>query len=253
LEVVFQGRLAALNAPNEIVSIPAPVLVDMPIVKTLWTVQGPTAFGRGQPVLVHTQRSELTQAQVRLDSARSILEAATARLRPSEMSDTASWSTGWRQWVEQLERDVSQVEQREHAAAGNAQGPSADLEPTVVGRSRYDVDRPWMVPGTTGSQPLFCEFLGSVTHLDVRYPMRPWREWLSRVMSALVLVGAVAATRVVGRRPWTRAIMSRYPELIVGVGGVIWWLWFVPSVAGFAILLLAVFLALRTSWTRQLA
>jgi hypothetical protein len=84
---------------------------------------------------------------------------------------------------------------------------------------------------------------GDAARLDVRYSARRWHELMLRGFGGVALLAAVMAVHRLSQANWWRALLLRYPQFVVGLGGVAWWLWLSPSIIGWLIVLLALWLS----------
>jgi hypothetical protein len=242
LEVAFQGNLIAGRWPANTLSLHAPTLVDVTCTRTLWVVEGPLSQGPGELVLEHTARSELALAQIRLETARTLWRAALDRQARENAGDSTTWRSAWLSWIGQLENEVTRIKQQPQPSPSPS---SPILVASVVPGLRFDVPGAWNGPDTMFEPVVRCELLGEANRIEVRYASPGWRSWAMRALAALTLLALVAAGRRMRHAVWLRETLQRYPLLIIGTIGIVWWLFLAPSVAGLAILLVAALLALR--------
>lgn len=245
IEVIFFGALGESKSSSELIAFAAPFLADLPCSQTLWTVQGPTEAGAGVPLLGHTHTDAVDLAKRRLETARKLLRSVTGNMARESSGDAEVWRTGWEDWIRQLEREVTQSTSRV------VDQPTISSRETVAAAPfspRYDFSGLWNVPAADGTSTVHGAFRGQASRFVVRYPGRTWREMWVRIMSAVIMIGSVGIARRVPRSTWVKNITLRYPQLAVGLTGVVWWLWFVPSVLGLVILVLAVLIAMRPAW-----
>jgi hypothetical protein len=241
IEVILHGKLIGPGQRSDVVTLKAPVIAGIPSAATLWTVQGPEQRGVGEPLLAHTRTDDVGQARWRLATAQALQRAEASGAGRESTVDEKIWNARWLEWMSQLEQDLIRAEDR-------ASRPQPNAAAMFPGGSRYDVDGPWYQPAASPAPITRCALRGQADELNVRYRGRWWHDFGLRLVSAILVVAAVAATRRVRESAWTRAILRRYPHVAIGLLGVVWWLWLTPSAVGLALLLLAAGVALRPAW-----
>ncbi|MGE3779364.1 MAG: hypothetical protein AB7F89_19405 [Pirellulaceae bacterium] len=241
VEALFFGRVAIPNGSSPIVSLPAPRLVDVPCDETLWTVVGPREWGAGDPVLRHTRQNGRYHATRRLAVANELREPEATKAPQDHMGEAVGWTGSWSDWVAQLTEEARLAEQSADGAAGEQLG---------IWGTRFDLAGRWSVPGGTGGPATYCAVRGDSPSLELRYDA-PRRGWLFPSLAAVVLFGGVLAVHRLSRAEWFLTCCLRYPQLIVALLGVAWWLWFSPSLAGLVLLALAVAMTFRTGWVTR--
>jgi hypothetical protein len=236
IEVVFQGSLVPSRDRSNLVSLLPPTLAEAPSELSLWTIQGPDDW-KGEAVLAHTRTDELTQTRTRLESARSLWNSATGNVPRESAGDSRTWSAGWLEWIGQLEQDVMTAERR----LIDRDAPSLSSH----WGSRYDVDGVWCLPETTTAHLTHYLVRGPSMPFDLFYQPWPWSAAAWRFGSAILLLGILIGTRRAYQMRWLRSTLDRYPQLLVGLAGVVWWLWLTPSWLGLAVLVVVVVSSIR--------
>ncbi len=243
VEVLFQGRTA--NSRDRQQELVAPMLLDLPVQRTLWTVYGPPKAGRPiTPAAQVLSRSE--QEMLRARSAASVIGEMTWEGTVVEM---ARWYRPWagrlfaaiRAYQQCLPRrgqpqlQVAEIirEQREIATGLDA---TAELDqyllPNPPDARLLDL---WAWSIQRRDEPLRCAQTEGSGRLTVNYEHPVWgdsqqRSWFALGLAALALVLAVVLRRVTTWEP-----LRRWPHLLGVVFGLAWWLWLSPSALGLAI------------------
>ena len=92
--------------------------------------------------------------------------------------------------------------------------------------------------------PAFTTLRGASHELRLNFPDAP-HDAPCRWMAALMLVLAGGASTVLLRRA---ALPTFAPWFVIGAAGLVWWLWLVPSILGFVVLVAAGAAGLFARW-----
>jgi hypothetical protein len=267
VEVLFTGRLAAPGRAGRC-TLEAPMLDELPVRQTLWTVSGPADYEfRSLEGVKGIGRLE--QELVRLRSLNALFEQA-ADTTTAEPEQTVLWQRTWaRHWlvaVEQSRRQATlsagdassasterQALIRELEMLTSAESPAASqlgvVRPSAAEPQLADSpNRLWLVSLGQAS-PVFrgLSAQGASTLTLACQPLEAG-QFLPRLRAAL-LCGLLAAILVwATRRGLLAAAFARWPQAVGVLFGLAWWLWLEPSMLGWAIVLASLIAAVRPSW-----
>jgi hypothetical protein len=256
VEVVFAGRFAAARAGA--VRLSAPALKDLPVERTLWSVDGPDSSGPGE-ILAGRSVGSLRAELVRLESAAALvklpIETASSgdELRSWYQVWTGHWSAARdaarRQLLEMpatretagLEAELKTLE-REQAALATRLGSTASAATTVEAREPPDLWSAALARPRTRARSLFNSASATIA---VRYPHADSADWWARLVVVLAAIGVVLLVKLAMRRglpvaDWLR----RWPQPLGVMLGLAWWLWLSPSLLG----LLLALVSLVSTW-----
>jgi hypothetical protein len=252
IEVVFHGLLGAVDRSlqtlqtlqsSQTIALIGPTVLDLPCGETFWTVQGPAQFGEGTPTLTHTRTGRVDLAKRRLDTARQLVQSAPTGVGREGANHVEPWRANRQHWLEQLDRELFRARSAEDQTTTiAAREASADTIP------RYDLSSTWGLPRTAAASTIYTALRGSAGRIEIRYPGSRWRTIAQRLIAVSILIAVVVVLLRMLRAQWVRELLMRYPQFAVGVFGFAWWLWLIPSVAGFAMIVLTALISLRSPW-----
>jgi hypothetical protein len=272
LEVLFQGRLAA-SSPNGSCRLDVPMLDELPVRKTLWTVTGPPFSQPGTPKGA-TLVSRLEQELIRLRNVSAVIEQA-AETTTEEPEQTIQWYRTWaRRWLdlgEEIRRqlalpahDTPQIQAERQAATEELESLSGSQSPvarrlagarvasppeteslSVIAPARLWLDRP-----DSPAPTLRCVVEGKTDALLLDYRSAESAALVSRLGG--ILLAAAGILVVVGgiRHGVLVRLLNRWPHAGGVLVGLAWWLWLWPSALGGLIVLASVASAIRSNWLR---
>jgi hypothetical protein len=225
IDVVFFGRLLSNFAiPGETIS--APILADLPVEQTLWTIHGPVGMHMDKALLEHALTDAVQQARFRANSATLALESAEMLMPPVTEEGFESWRQTW-----QRRRDLAS------RVVDGTSGP-----PSEAGTESFDLAGQSLDGAENGrGQPVRFAMNGVSSSVIIQFSPDEvsdlgQRAGISVAIACLGLLFGFVRQRV-RLREW---IEQSWHALGVGLG-VVWWLWFTPSSVG--LLVMALFLA----------
>jgi hypothetical protein len=272
MEVVFAADLRG-EPGNDRLLLSAPVLVDLPVEQTLWSVIAANdhpSTGGNMAVAGAAPTTAIQQNLIRLETISKLLESAGGAL-PAETDDPImNWLAPWRHRLLLARGAVDRCRVREgssetgHAAdvlkksselfSGQAMAiNSSDALTRAVAADAFDL---W--EQTEGAaRPVAGYYVhGFGPTLALTFPNRAlsgtgWR-----------LIGAIFGAMIVGLLfwlgGWTSELARRLPgpwpgaiaqSALLGVaGGVFWWLAMVPSWLGLVVIAGSLVMLLRSRW-----
>ena len=262
LELVFVGQLSLED--SAVASIDAfPKLVDLPVLRTLWTVAGNGEFevvGAGMPI----GREQV--AMERLRNVTSLINPANRRPGGSLGEDEA-WYRGWLgEWVDARREAGLAV-----AFAGRAPSVRADLaELEALDAEQRILAEQLGVGATTLREQLRDPSTSRITlgglwdHAELRIAPKYYftrddaspavlriesggRDQSRFAMTPILYVSAILLVLLVA---WSTGRLHRWPHLFGVVLGLCWWLWFWPSFVGLLLIAVCLIAAVRSGWRR---
>ena len=260
LEVLFTGSISHDEGGGRIDTFPE--LVDLPIQRTLWTFAGDGDFkviGAGEQV----RRDEVVMERLRNVTA--LLSPANRR-SSSSLDEDETWYRGWLgEWVRArreaaiaiaiAERTNSvRAEKAELVALDAAQRASAeqfdsadlmrqltDSSPSRVPRgSLWNRDELGMV------SKYYCMNGGSARPV-LRIASSRTEQGAQFLFSPVLYVAGGLLVLLVA---WATGQFHRWPHLFGVACGLVWWLWFWPSVVGLVFVGAFLITSVRSGWRR---
>jgi hypothetical protein len=237
VEVVFAGDLQVNPQVGGEVVFQAPVVVDVPVAETMWTVQGPPGSNAGQPTLIHTLADVRHLDRFRKQTAESLLRRGLTHASQANPSDRDAWRAEW-------DARIRQINQR------LAQRSRTVTDPTALARIGLPTDLAshWSAEAERDEAKVHCLLRGESARLSIQFRHQTRQLWLMRFASLLLLLAVGGCALWFVRRDWVKELWVRSPQLFVAGLGVAWWLLCTPSVLGLAVLLLSAASAMRPRW-----
>lgn len=261
LELVFRGLVSFGN--HGTASIEAfPELVDLPIMRTLWTVAGSDEFevvGAGRPI-----GRELA-AMERLRNVTALIHPAIHR-PGSSLAEDESWYRGWLgDWADarrEAELAVAFAERTTSVQTEQAELKKLDADQQALAEQFRAVDL-WgslmassvsrVTPGTLWDHSQLgivskCYLANEDSFPSVLRIELAGQDQNTRLAISPVLYGA--AILLVLLAAWATGRLYRWPHLFGVVLGLCWWLWFWPSFIGLLLIAVCLTAAVRSGWRR---
>jgi hypothetical protein len=241
LTAVYRGQVSKDKDETDGTIIPAPILVDVPVERTLWTVASASPELRislsGQPAILRER-----QDWIRLQSMEDVLDLSAEVEAEQSPEALRRWYLPWaRRW--------SQIDRRLGPAFKSLpEGPSRDQlrrEQQALAE-RYGVkdlnEQETQEAGASAEEwPLFaepavrCDVRGAAPalslHVEKSAAASPRTEGLAALGTVLVALSGAWFFRRGVQAEW----LLRWLPLLLTASGVAWWLWLAPSVLGLAI------------------
>jgi hypothetical protein len=282
IEVFFRGELpgpghASLVGPDrESVSagsqsFDAPVLEDVPVEQTLWTVIGPAAFEPGEPEdasLLSPRQQELC----RLRSAAALIESASLATA-EDAEETHRWYLRWarrlaaaRTAIELLSASASRAQKTQ---AGDAEEINVidDQQSQIAQRLGVtdvyqklrqegigvvdDPARLWQRSLHDRQSSTRCMVPGRSDSLTLRLRQVQTDGLPYRLLGAVSLAAGTVLVLVGLRRGTLAECCRRWPQAIGVVAGLAWWLCLQPSALGLVIVLASLAASLLSRWAHS--
>jgi hypothetical protein len=249
VEVLFQGTLPSGSAILDGKTFPAPVLIGLPVLQTLWTVRGPTTDGPGLPALKHLAARADQQSRIRLETAETMLDYAPAVVARSTANELDFWRADWERHVAASRQDLQrQGAQPPVPTSSELVNEVDDSAPSEGPRQASDFGELWKLQQTWRGPPTTCSLRGIASQIVIDYPTSSTADYaILSILAAAWLCGAgfcVLLARSAAVNDW----LIRSPHVVGVLLGLIWWLWFSPSFLGLIVISISVLGALRPSW-----
>jgi hypothetical protein len=243
----------------------APVLDDLPVERTLWTVVGPATFEPGQPE-DGSLLSPRSQELYRLRSAAALIEAASLTTA-EDPEETLRW---YRRWAGRLAVARTAVE-LPPAPAGPGKSPEAEEIDAIDARQlqiaqRLGVTDVYLQLKQEGVRVVddpaaLCQrsLRGGQSSARCLVPGRSDSVTLKlrrvqtsglpfRLIGAISLAAAIVLVVVGLRRGTLAECFNRWPQAMGVAAGLAWWLWLQPSGLGWGIVLVSLAASLVSGW-----
>lgn len=255
IQVIFTGTLQPAHWRQRTAIVQSPRLVGIPVEQTLWTLQGPGAadirFVPNEPCL-----DPLSHELLRLDKTTALVRAATDVVADSDSADILHWYLPWARRLIASEGRAA----RWRAAQPSGADQTAALAASVAKREEIttrlgvgeiearavlecsQVTEPADVWRTALSRPVTtrrCAFAETRETIEFRCSAERPTTNAERWAAVAILLGIAVVCLVLLPSPSLEYGLRRCPQLLGIPLGVVWWLWFAPSLLGLIILLLA--------------
>jgi hypothetical protein len=265
VSVVYQGHLPPADSSGR-QHFAAPLLHDMAVERTLWSIQGPPATGTGQPQPADSQIDALRQELFRLDATATLIDLASDVVSENAPKEIARWYLPWAQQLiatqakidyRRLQHgpstsvDLSRVQstEREQESVAKRLGTTLIRNQAAAERVRTAGAAELLYPESRKNEPILrCSFLGVKGTIDVRYPPVQTSTLSQRGLAALMFACLAALTFLLLRR---RVVADWLVPRLYAVGvliGLAWWLWLTPSLIGWVIVIASIVSAIRFPW-----
>ncbi len=251
LEVVFAGRVPA-GATRDAYHIPYPVLRDLHVERTLWTVYAPPRDGTLELVDTSRQIDGFRQEMFRLKSV-TLLSSLPQYVRTdSPQGEIDRWFLPWqRRWRASRSRVAQwQLQPTEKERVDGLEIALADRRQATAAKSlgAEQIREQVLSEAATGGDLAELDGLASMANrravrgtlqgaggeIAVR-STRGFSDLAARLLVALAMAVGTAAFCLLGRREDFRQWFLRWPHLAGVLLGLAWWLWLTPSAVGWVI------------------
>jgi hypothetical protein len=265
IEVTYAGTLPTRTSPARR-RFDTPMLGNLPVLQTLWTVAGPEEYAAGE--LDGGEAKPAWSGELaRLKSAAAMLQLSAA-FGDDDAQKTLRWYRPWARRLlvvrRGLERELLPAARERPARTAAAEAQAIEQEQwqlaerlgatdllgqlaaeAAVADRPHELARCGVCSARAVARYAFAEGVGSIT-LECRRVEHPGlaQRWLA----ALCLAVAVPLMVVGSRRSRVRWWLKKWPQAIGVVLGLAWWLWLWPSVLGWGIVLLSLIAALWPTW-----
>ncbi len=266
IEVAFSGFLLG-KVQAGLRRFEAPVLGDLPVRQSLWTVAGPSLFQPGgSEAAVAPWKLELQ----RLRNVARVIESG-GPLASDDLERTVRW---YRHWARRLavcqaalKRQLVRVGSSQSAKQAAAEASAIQKHQIQVARqlrltsvlSKFtraqapavDLAELWQCSLDHRQAATRCEFPGKVDRLALRYRQVQGSR-LPGIFLGILGLSALVALAVLGLGSaalgeW----MRRWPSALGVAAGLAWWLWLSPSLLGWVIVAASLLAQARSAWRRQ--
>ncbi len=261
LEVLFTGRLPDAVSTG-IVALEAPRLGRLPVWRTLWSVSGPPEYRVQLPSGVEPADT-LQMNLVRLQGIAWAVDLIQGlSMRPDELEKTDQWQGIWcRRW-EDCRQQLRQYSRGQMLWGQGAQAGDIDAMDRKFKeiRSRLDrggafpsqpvesaaVDVLQLGPPETTSPRVAVRCISSSGPAVLSLSVRSTRAepWLFRLFGLLACVAVLPLAAMGSVRRLAYRSFCRWPAVVGVAAGIAWWLWLVPSVLGWLVIVGVLIVAL---------
>jgi hypothetical protein len=264
IEIAFALHGAPRQRWQRSMPLAMPVLVNLDAERTLWTVHLSSRHGRGSFELAPSTTS-VAQDIARLQSLAELAARPDDELSALAGGEIGRWHPAYtRRWLEVRERLKHDGFASE--PAGQRSGMSTKVAALdrdwAESTSRLGLSPAAVSPGTSGSlalpfdrryagasRTLRCAVQGPLTSITIAMADPELRDVLARWSCVLAIVGGGIVLAMTRRRskPWLDWL-GRWPQLVLALAGIAWWLWLAPSVLGLVVLAIAVIGSFSSLW-----
>lgn len=246
IEIEFTGDCFASRYYSTSARFMAPIIQDIDVQTTLWTVSGPSSHAVDQPYDTEYKISLSRQHVFRMRALTELMELSAQVVGEQTPEDVNNW---YRIWVRRygalrkacrsskdpfLAQELTVMDSRQLQIASHL-GTEADWD------SKNESSRMWS-DGTIQAdrvQAVHMMFHGNRPAVEFKAAVRSPRSTAVRwSLAGLLVVGVLSILRW-KVDPWTHWIVhiSRWPAFHGVLIGIVWWLWLTPSWLGMVIVL----------------
>ncbi|MFV1964082.1 MAG: hypothetical protein ACC628_01570 [Pirellulaceae bacterium] len=257
IEVLFTGKLPRITPLVRGQRFAAPLLVGLPVMQTLWSIQGPPNVAGGRPELAHIESGPLSLSQVRAENACALLHFASEVVAQSATKEMDTWRSAWQRRLDNALRQIQRNQQADPAAwiPDESEGTQGNDEPSAtpfVNEMRAgDPASVWHLQQEPLGTTSYGSLLGSSNNLYLGYAPADFSDLGRRGLMATVLFGLAALVALARRSRAVSEWALRWPYAAGVLFGIAWWLWLSPSLLGLVIILVSVIGAFRSSWSTR--
>jgi hypothetical protein len=252
IEVLYHGVLPAAQEKHRVLAS-APVLEDLAVERTLWTILSPPATGLGE-VQTGGELSPVRQDLLRLRSLTEVMRLPNHLRVQNSVRETNDWFVPWEsRWQALRQRIVRaqlqmQTDEVDESVLADLQAIDADHEQIMndLNLKSFPDSHSESKPLSAISHPLGFEagqfatramVQGSSTTMQVDYPTALNRSALQRWSLAILAWATGAALLLFGRRLFPADRTFRNRRAIGVVVGIAWAIWLWPAWIGWLIVL----------------
>ncbi len=262
VEIVFEAP--PVRTVHNTVRLAAPFVVDLPVVRSVWTVAAPVGQLAGLSGTPHdTTAGQIALA--RLESLGALIDHATS-LAGADATDTTDWYRPWLQrWIaaravaevaiEHIRDEATRETAKEHLdgltkrhteIVGRLSDSAAmQTAPNVAESDHVDVRYAGLFQG----QSLLYHLAdGQASDIAIAPAPEPSSSVWSRVMAAVGWLALSILFAVGLRRGTLIESFQRWPQAVGMIVGLLWWLWLSPSLLGLVLVVACLASSLRTGW-----
>jgi hypothetical protein len=263
LAVLFQGGCRPAEQKG-VESLIVPWIAGFDIVRTLWTIRGPSVARLQGKAAEQPPISQVQQESIRLRNTASLIESAVDSVLDSPAGEVRAW---YQPWIVRVACSEARIERFRWAARPNestvgsaamraigdqqqsiAQRLNTNLTLTDVRQETAHFSQPadlWEFgrhPGTVTSR---FSFFGARPELTVAFEPSLKTAWWPTLLASLVLGLAGCGLGILSRRGWLASWFRQWPHFVGVLLGVVWWLFASPSWLGWVIVAVGLFAAFR--------
>jgi hypothetical protein len=255
VQVLFTGTLQPAQWQQRTAIVQSPRLDGIPVEQTLWTVRGP---GASDIKFVPDEScvDPLSHELLRLDKTTAFVEAASEVVADSDSADISRWYLPWaRRLIASRSRAVhwhaaqradgdrdAALAASEANQAGIATRLGAGELKTQFESECWKVTEPADVWRTALGRPAPTRryaFAGTRETIEFRHVISVRSVGIERWATVTILLAITMVCLVVLPLPSFEYCFGRCPQLLGIPLGIVWWLWFAPSLLGLIVLLVA--------------
>jgi hypothetical protein len=264
LEVLFTDIAQDVGARS--LSLDAPVLANLPVERTLWTLHSPVVAAL-LPLADEPIADEARQASLQLKNAAALLEHAAAHTFDSDAQQTAAWFAQWRDRTARRHADI----ERSFAELGIPEALSAERESLVkeaqtiaqqwgasdeIAATAAATTEPRSLGDVASTQSRGDELAirtilsGSTATLDVQRTARAHYFDGERVAAVLVVAGLLCCAMALAQARFVAGMLDRSPHFAGVAIGITWWFLLSPAIVGLLLALIFAVASLRWPWPK---
>jgi hypothetical protein len=269
LDVIYSQRAHEGRPRRDVIM--TPILVDLPIERSLWTIDTPASLGSVSP---HsgTAIAPAEHALLRVECTANLLKSADRLLAKEPGENVGSWYLPW----------AERLRFRRTAAERSSLDLPAEAEPTTASRltaidsEQLDLARRLgtqdvLEQSLAGSQAIseptalfeslqpdgsvrsHIMLAGNGNVLEIDFPERMASHPRRRMLAAIAvgLVGAAISISL-RRKNFTLGDVPYLPPAVGAVAGLAWWLWLAPAILGPILVILCAVSAWHVAQSRSL-
>jgi hypothetical protein len=271
LTIVFQGELPR-PVERQPQQIAVPWIVDLAVVRTLWTIRGPGAGTLASEDDERHRIDAVPQESLRLRTLADVVASAAETVLDSPVGDVQAWFTPWairlactRARISQ-DRWLDQRDDRRHGVDMAEVDTILQDQDTIAHRlkvlpkvtdylrqtNRYAESRDlWDFNGRGASVATHYSYIGPMPGLALSWQPDPRRSRWPHLLAAGGFVGLAVGLWSLIRRGTVTSWWRQWPYAAGVLGGIAWWLLASPSLLGWVAVAVSLWGAIRWPFARQ--
>ena len=271
LTLVFQGELPR-PVDRQPQQIAVPWIVDLDVVRTLWTLRGPVGGTLASEDDERHRIDVVPQESLRLRTMADVVASAAETVLDSPVGDVQAWYTPWairlacgRARISQ-DRWLDQRDDRSHGVDLAEVDTILQDQDTIAQRlkvlpkvtdyvrqtNRYAESRDlWDFNGRGATVASHYSYIGQMPGLALRWQPDPGRSRWPSLLAAVGLVGLAVGLWSLVRRGTVTSWWRQWPYAAGVLGGIAWWLLAAPSLLGWVAVAVSLWGAIRWPFVPQ--